>query len=325
MAVMSRELRVQAGKQSAWETSVAPTVLLRGLEDFKIQLTPDVRMLDDMSLALAGSTQAVLARNTATASASGWASYEHLCYFLDSLLGEATPAGPTPYTYAYAAPLSTAPTVRMMTIVDSDSTVGGYNLTGAVCNSLTLTGEAGEPLTFSAEFIGWRSDADALESLTVPAVTPIMMSDVATIKWDTWAGTMGGTALDNCFVRSFELTMTANRTPRFCIGALVPSTYYENAWDGTLRMTLEFNATTKFDVTAIATSNLRQKQVEINFAVGATQALQLQFAGTVSNEPELFSDEDGVATVDLELSRTYHGTFANWFKASVEHGNATLA
>jgi hypothetical protein len=321
---MSRELRIQAGAESTWGTSVTPTVVLRGLEEFRIQLAPDVRMLDDMSIALAGSSEAVLASNTATASASGWASYEHICYFLDSLLGEATPSGGGPYTYAYAAPTTTAPTVRMMTLVNSDGTVGGYNITSAVANSMTLTGEAGEPLMFSAEFIGWRSEADALEALTAPDVTPVMMDQVGSITWDTWAGTMGATSLDSCYVRSFELTMTANRTPRFCIGSQTPSTYYENAWESTLNISLEFNATTKTDVTAIATSNLRQKQVELNWATSGNETLQLQFAGTVSNQPELFTDADGVATVDLELTRTYQSTFANWFKASVDHDNATL-
>lgn len=321
---MTRELRIQAGKESVWGTSVTPTVVMRGLEDFTIQLVPDVRMLEDMSLALSGSSQAVAARNTATASGSGWASYEHLCYWLDSLLGEATPSGAGPYTYAYAAPTTTAPTVRQMTIVNSDGTVGGYNITSAVANSLTISGEAGEPVMFSTDMIGYAAAADALEALSAPSVTPIMMADFSTLSWDAWGGTMGTTSLTECYLRSFELNLVSNRNPRYCIGALEPTEYTEDIWTGTLNLSLEFNATTKADISTIATSALLQKQVEMVWDDGSNNTLTLQFAGTVSNQPEIFTDTDGAVTVDLEMSRTYHSTFANWFKASVDNSLSAL-
>lgn len=272
-------------------------------------------------MALAGSSEGVVARTGATASVSGWASYEHICYWLDSLFGTATPSGS--YIYAYAAPLATAPTCRMMTIVNSDGTVGGYNITSGVVTSWTLSGEAGEPLMFNADLIGYGMAADTLESLTAPDVTPIMMSQVGSVKWDTWAGTMGGSSLTSCFVRSFELTANANRVPRVCIGAITPTEYFENIWEGSLRVTLEFNATTKADVTAIVGGTLTQKQIELNWASGSN-ALQLQFAGTASGQPEIFGDEDGAVTVDIEFNRTYHATFANWLKATVTNSLSAL-
>ena len=327
MAVMTRELRVQVGSESTWGTSVKPTALLRGVEEFSIQAEPDIRMLDDMTLALAGSAQAVVASNAASATGRGWASYEHLPYWLDALFGTATPGAGPGYARAYAAPITAVTAIasmRKLTIVHGDSTVGGYALAGGIVNSLTLTGEPKEPLQWQVELIGMKAEAKENETLSVGAVNPIVGAHLATVKWDAWSGTMGASALANCSLRSFELTVTPNRTLRHCFGSLTANDYSEAAWDGTLRLSLEFNATTKTDVTSIIGGTLTQKQVEINWA-SSSLAMQVQFAGTVMEAPELFSDDDGIVTADVTLTRTYHSTFANWLKMSVTNAVASLA
>lgn len=327
MAVMTRELRVQAGTETTWGTSVAGTVILRGVEEFGIQAEPDIRMLDDMSLALAGSAQAAVLSQAASATGRGWASYEQLPYWLDALFGEATPGSAPGYVRTYAAPTTAATAIadmRILTLIHGDTTVGGYALAGGIVNSLTISGEPKEPLGWQVELIGMKAEAKANASLTIPTVTPILGSHVATIKYDAWSGTMGGTALDNCYIRSFELTVTANRTLRHCFGALTAEDYSEMAWDGTLRLSLEFNSTTKTDVSAIIGATLTQKQVELNIASGSLAA-QIQFAGTVMEAPELFSDDDGIVTAEVTLTRTYHTTFANWLKMSVTNAVSSLA
>jgi len=215
----------------------------------------------------------------------------------------------------------------MQTIVNSDDTVGGYGLVSGIVNSLTLRGEPKMPLQMSGELLGHSAQADALESLTAPDVNPIIMSDLASIKWDTWAGTMGSTALTSCYVRFFELTLNANRTLRHCLGALTPTEYFDNAWEGTLRLSLEFNADTDDYIDDVVAGTLTQKQVELNWAIagGGDEALQLQFAGTIAEAPELFTDDDGAATMEVVLQKTYHSTFANWFKAKVSHELDALA
>lgn len=322
MADLTREIRVQAGTQSVFATGVAPTVQLRGIEELAIRSQNEVTMLEDMTLGLAGASQAVVAGIGGEGAVTAWCSYEHLAYWLDNLFGQATPSGAGPYVRAYAAPTTTAPTPRVLSLVKGTST-GSYRLVGALLSSMTLRLEQGRPLMLNGDLVGNKVNTQALGSLSDVAVNPIMASHVATIKYDTWAGTMGGTSLDRCFVRMAELTVEPDRALRPCFGSLSKDDYAERAWNGTLRLSLEFNSTTKTDVDAVIGGTLTQKQVELNFA-DSTRALQIQFAGTVTENLEIFGDDDGVVSVEMVLTRTYHSTFANWLKVSLTNALQTL-
>ena len=124
---LTRELRVQAGTQSAFKTGVTPTIQLRGIEELALRSKNEVVMLEDMTLGLAGPSQAVVAGIGGEGSVKAWCSYEHLAYWLDNLLGQATPSGGGPYTRAYAAPGASAPTPRILSLVKGTS-VGAYAL-----------------------------------------------------------------------------------------------------------------------------------------------------------------------------------------------------
>lgn len=323
MADLTREIRVQAGTQSAFATGVAPSVQLRGIEELAIRSQNEVTMLEDMTLGLAGASQAVVAGIGGEGAVTAWCSYEHLAYWLDNLFGQATPSGANPYVRAYAAPTTTAPTPRILSLVKGTST-GSYRLVGALLSSMTLRQEQGRPLMLNGDLVGNKVNTQALGSLADATVNPIMANHVATIKYDTWAGTMGGTALNNCFVRMWELTVEPDRALRPCFGSLSKDDYAERSWTGTLRLSLEFNATTKTDVDNVIGGTLTQKQVELNYANTAARALQLQFAGTVTEDMEIFGDDDGVVSVEMVLTRTYHSTFANWLKMSLTNAVQTL-
>ena len=321
MTVMTSEVRAQVASQTNFTTAATPTVALRGLEELTLRSANDIEVRGDMTTALAGGDTGMVKAIAGAGSFSGWASYEHLAWWLDNLFGEATPSGS--YTRAYAAPITTAPTPRIVSLVKGDSTVGAYQLVGALTSSFTLTGEIGEPLMFSGDLIGVKLQADALESLTAPTVNPIMSAHFTAFKWDAWGGTMGTTTLAACTVRSFEFTFNPDRNARGCFGTLTAGAYVENPWTGTLKLGLEFNSTTKTDVDAIIGGTLSQRQVQM-VATDSTRSLTLQFAGTVTEDLEIFSDDDGVVTVDVTLERTYHSTFANWFKASLVNAVADI-
>lgn len=324
MMVMTSELRLQVGTQSQFDTGVTPTVMMRGFEEFRITPNHDIVLLPDMTNALAGGDTAVVKSVAGQANGQGWLSYEDICYLFDNLFGQATPTGTGPYVRAYAAPLNTAPTPRILSMTYGDSVVGAQQLVGALLTSLTLRFEAAAEGRFTSDFIGAKIQADTLESLAKRTVNPIVSSHLTGIKWDTWAGTMGSTALTNCYVRFIEFTFTPDRVSRFCFGSLSAGSYRERPWDATLAMGLEFNSTTKADVDAALAGTLTQKQVQLDLA-DSTRALQLQFAGTLTEPPEVFDDDDGVVTANVTLQRTYHPTFANWFKATVTNGVQTLA
>jgi hypothetical protein len=329
MALDRIDLRVQAGKQSVWGTAVPTTVMLRGLEDFTIAPDIDIRSFEDMSLALAGSNAAGVYTVGGGGNGNGWCSYEHLCYWLDSLFGEATPGAPN-YTYAYVAPVSTAPTPRIMTLQLAHSSVGGYAVVGGIVNELTLTQEMTEPLTFDVSILGNKVDADTRDALAIPVVNPITGLHLTHLYIDTWATAPGTTDYAPlCAVRRASLNVNANRTPRYCFGQVGAGSYRTDPWDGTLELTLDFDASSKAIIDSIVGGTLTQRNVKLLWDDTANRQLALTFAGVVTDMPDIFEDDDGVTTVSLTLAKMYNANWTtpyspNWIDIKVKNQLTTL-
>lgn len=321
---MTSEVRIQAGTQGNYTTAATPTVLMRGMTDLTLRPANEAEVLGDMTLGLAGGDTGVVYGIGAEASMSGWASYQHLAYFLDNLFGQATPGSAPGYARQYAAPINTAPTPRILSLVKGDGTVGAYQMVGALLSNFTLRFEQRAACEMSGDFIGVKLQTDSLESLTVPTVNPILASHLGGFKLDAWAGTMGTTSLDNCRVRFAEFNFEPDRAGRACFGSLSADQYVERPWNGSLTLGLEFHSATKALVDAIIGGTLTQRQIEMT-ATNGPRILLLQFAGTVTEDVNIFDDDDGVVTVDVTLERTYHPTFANWFKAVLTAQVETLA
>ena len=320
------ELRVQAGKQTVWTTGVAPTVLLRGLTGCKINPDQEINILSDLTLNLTGGDTPVITKNGGGASVEGWASYEDLGYWFDTMFGEATAGASPGYARAYAAPVTTLPSPRIISLVHGDGTVGAYKLIGGIGNTLTFKVSPTKESTFSVDLIGSTVDPATLQTgLATRAVIPVMAGDVTTMFLDTWAGTMGTTALTKCSLRDLALTINSNRQNRYCVGGVNASDYITKPWDGMLDLLLEWNATSKALIDEMVGGAAAKRQFEINFSGGTNKALKLQFAGTLNAPPSIFEDDDGVIAVKLQMKNTYHPTFANWFKAVVTAAVQTLA
>ena len=326
MPATTTELRVQAGKQTVWTTGVTPTVLLRGVTGCKITPDQEIKVLNDLTLNLAGGDTSVITRNGGGGSMEGWASYEDLAYPLDALLGEAT-AGTSPgYKRDWAAPITTLPTPRMLSLVHGDANVGAYRLIGGVGNSFTLKIAPGVETTWTEDLIGAAVDPTTLAgALAVRTVTPIMAGDITTMFLDAWSGTIGSTALAKCTLRSLTLTVNANRQNRYCVGSLSAGDYITQPWDGTLDLLLEWNSTSKAVIDEMVGGAAAKRQFELNAAGGTNKAFKLQFTGTVSEAPGIFEDDDGVVAASIKMKNTYHGTFANWLKLSLTGAVQTMA
>jgi hypothetical protein len=319
---MTTELRAQAGTQSVYATGVTPTVGLRGITSLKVRSANKVDVLEDLVQGLAGGDLAILQGISAAGSFESWGSYEHICYWLDNLFGQATPSGAGPYTRDYAAPTTVAPTPRILSLVYGDTPVGAYQMVGALSAGLTFKFEPSKEMMVNGDLIGRSLATDALEALATPTVQAITSEHLNAIAIDAWAGTMGTTAIGNCVVRSLELSVKPDRAARACFGSLYGSSYVEKPWDGELKMGLEFNATSKAIIDA-AIAALAQRQVQWTASSG-TKSLRFQFAGTIQDDIELFDDDDGVVTVNFSMKRTYHAAFGNWLKIRSVNALATL-
>jgi hypothetical protein len=133
---------------------------------------------------------------------------------------------------------------------------------------------------------------------------------------DAFGGTVGGTAIPST-AWAFEYTLELNRVLKGYIGGLVPGDYAQPRWKAMLKLSLEFNATSKVYLDAIlaAAPALYQRLVRLDFDNTANRELRIDLAGTAAKAPEVFSDRDGVSSVDLELNATYDpGAYAGYTK-----------
>jgi len=316
----------QIGKQSAFDKDVTPTARLVGISDGSIIPKVESSIVEEQRGTLVPAYDVTLDKKSGEAKISGDVNFEQIGYFLDSVLGEATPSGTTKYTRAYAGPIGTKPVPRICTLIRGSSE-GVYGLVGAVGNELTLKGETNKRLTFDCSMLGHSVAELALASpaLADPVVNYAHANQM-TMFLDNWSGTMGTTPITaNAF--SFELGINSGKALKSGLGSLNPIDIIQNKFDAggnQLKLALEFEATqSKAWLDAIIGGPLKA-QVKLVWTLDADHTITVEYAGFTPEAPELFPDADGVAQLDLVLNPLYHTTFANWLKISLVNKVATL-
>lgn len=322
---MLRDLtQVQIGTETTWGTAVAPTAKLMGVQECEIQPEIETIGFEERRGSLAPVHLSRVAAKTGTASLSLYATYEDIGYWFDSLFGAATPTGIGPYVRTYAGPNGAAPTSpKKFTLVDGQST-DAYCLSGAVVSSYTLSGESGGALEESIEFIGDVVETDSTAALSDRTVNPIMGHQV-TISHCTMAEDLAvdGTVLTNLGY-SFELAVEAGRLVNRRLGSIGPTGYSEGKYATSLSLVLEFGTASKAFVDEIiaTTGSTFEQQFRITATQG-TNVITWDFAGYCETAPVLFTDEDGVITVELEMVGQYSSGMGGYFEASVTNDTAT--
>lgn len=321
MAYVSDLDQAQIGKEVTWGTAVTPTAKLGLIKDVK--LTPDIGVtnLPDQRGSLAGSFVQTLDSHKGSAQVDGTPTYEDFQYWLDSLLGISTPSGAGPYVYADAVPLTTVPTRRMLSLIYGQ-TGAVWKLAGGLVDELTIKIQSNKPWEFTAKLLGKAVSVGALAALSDRTQTPIH-ANVTSLYIDAIGGTVGTTLINSTWF-STELNIKANLGLMPGIGSLNPVNYNDKAYMGTLKMTLEVDATTAAYLTSIIGTSVLQHQVRIKATTGVSQIAQFDFAGGITKSPEPSSDTDGVKTFDLEYTRNYNSALANWLKTSITNSVATL-
>lgn len=323
MTLLTDLIEVQLGNETTWGTPVTPTVKLMGIEDFTLRPVNEAQQHPEMRGTLQPGYLTNLTRIAGAGGGNGLVLYEDLPYWLDSLFSEATPAGAGPYTYSYTAPLGTATTPREMTVVKGDGS-DVYALEGGLVNALTIRGESGNPLRFTVELIGEEVVADTLAALSDRSVN-VAMGDQVDLYIDAWGGTIGTTQITSLARLSFELTLQANRELVPTLGQLKPISYHDRKYTGTLRLSLEFDtASQAYLDEIIGGSTVFQRQIRLNPALDANHDITLDFAGSALAAPEIFTNQNGLVTVDLVLEGTYNSQLGNFFASVVTNQVSAL-
>ena len=315
----------QVAKETTWGTAVVATAKLMGVQEKSyLQAANRSDIYPDVRASLAPAYLAGLEQTAGAGELEMIVTYEDAPYIFDNAFGEATPTGAGPYVRAYGAPVATAVTPRILTFYHGNTQTGGgiYKLAGGLLNSLKLKGATGKPTMLTGDLIGKSVATGAFAALSDRTVE-VVMGQPWLIYMDAWGGTMGATQVATTAL-AFELDVKLNRVLQWSMDSLAPDTWEQNPWEGSLKLTLRMNATTKTEVDAIvAQTSVYQKQVRLK-ATSGTKVFQVDFAGTMKEPPKTYDDEDGVLTVELEMDGTYNTGLANWLAASVTNSVASL-
>ncbi len=318
-------LLIQSGLESTWGTNVASTVKLMGMTDLELDPGVEQKPLPDQRGSLAPGHESQITMIAPKGSYGGWASYEDIHYWLEGMVGAVAPSGGGPYTRAGAAPLAAQITGRAQTLVYGGPE-GIYGINGALPTTFVFEVNTSEEAKFSGDLIGKDRVIDTLDALSDRVVTPIM-ADHVKIYLDAVGGTIGATEMA-ALGFSVELTVEANRSGKHHLSALTASGVRGPRWSGALKAVLELDATIVNPLmdelfTVKASIANFEKQVRIA-CISGTDTLLLDFAGFQEAAPVAFTDEDGIVTVELNLTGKYNAALANWFKYTGDNDVSAL-
>lgn len=198
---------VQMGLESVFGTEVNATTILRG--DKATIATNDeiIRPDEGVGRARGVGRYLVTKREASIDIPEAPATTEQLPHFFDSFFGTATPtqdgAG-SDYIYTYTIWDSGAfPTNDTFTLEGGDEQQY-YLVTGAIVDTLTISGESGSPLNRAVTMIGQnRGTTTATGGLSVPAVTKLLFGNCTLYVDDVGTG-FGNTAISG--LRNVEVT-----------------------------------------------------------------------------------------------------------------------
>lgn len=321
---------LQSARQTAFGTAVATaTAKLQGVTSF--QITPDIqaRIINELRGSLAPGFTTVLDGYKASATFETEAeTYEDVNYWLDNMFTSATPAGVGPYTRAYAAPLTTLPTPKFMTLQYGEAT-GVIQLNDASVATLTISGETNGTVQVGGSLLASKAVIGSHQALSDRTGNTAITGCHGAVYIDPF-GTAAGTTVIPSTSFAWELTINANREYREYLGECSPTAWHDNKWTGQMKLSLEYNATTHAYVTAMLAdpNTLLSKVIRIKHSTGTgvtERTLQVDFAGTSLQAPGLFTDRNGIVAYDLVLDGVYEATMANWLKINTTSNVSALA
>jgi hypothetical protein len=313
-------IKLQVGQEVAWGTSVAATAKVMGVTDMSLDIVDEVHQSEAYNGTMYPSDLVAEVSQHGEGSFSMDLSYDDILYPLDNLFEQEAPAGADPYTWTYVAP-TTAVLAGNNYTFEMGGTGAEYEAAGVTLTGATISGEAGGVWTGEFPFFSKTVDDGAMAVLADRAVELIRMADTV-LYIDTWAGTMGTTAVAGELI-SFALTFETGRHLKYFNASLAPSSFGETRWTGNLELVMEYSTVTKALVDALSAPGLVQRQIRL-LATSAPDTAQIDFAGTLMGGVSLFDDRDGNLTATLNFQGTYNDTDTDWLEIVVVNSIASL-
>jgi hypothetical protein len=333
-ASAAKVLQFNSTGEASWGSTTASTIKLHGLTDASLKINSTVEVVPSVGWFGPGPI-AQEQSNSGEGNMEMVATYEESPRIMNAFftaIAASTITSGSPYNYPYTAPTASTQVVKTYTI-EYGTTGAAYRAPGSVGKHFTIRGEAGGFWTMGVDTIAKQIVAatsglsTASTGLSDRNVNPVRMADT-TLYVDAFStGTIGSTSIAASLI-SFELDVETNRHLKQFAGSINPSSWGDGKYEGSLRITAEFNSSVKAWVDELLGST--GAAVSRQIRIGATQdssasvkTFNLDFAGIKSEGETLFSDRDGNMTVDLTFMGRYSTGLANWFACNIQNGSSS--
>lgn len=296
--------RIQIGRQTAFATPVAATVLMRGVTDASFDLINQSSVVEEIGFA-AGSTIVPASYRMAEGSLTFVPSYQDVRYVLQGVFGAPVTTGSAdPFTHTWAAPALTALPAPQIYTVEYGTTGAEYRAVGTLIGEFTLTSTAGESVSCEASLVAREIQANAMTTGLSPRAVDALSHVHAGLWIDPQTSAYGTTAFTASLIRA-EWMVNTGRHMKLFAGSRNPQDWGDARWESTVTLELEY--TTSPAVKALVDSLLSNeilRRIRLRWQLSASRSLTVDFFGTLVENPSLFGDRDGNMTVELVFSAT---------------------
>lgn len=320
--MVATDLRiVQFGHETTYGTAVTATVQLTGIENATLHPIQEAMVVPQIG-SLAPSELVAVTKQAGEGTIEGVQTYQDLPQILSMLFGVATPSGmEAPYTRAYEAPLTTAPTPERQTI-EFGAPSNAYKATSALLMKYRETIEEGDYARFAIDYACKSIATVSLANLSDRLTEAVRAADTV-LYMDAWDGTMGSTAVAATVIKA-DIEIDPKYHTKTFLGSVSPEAFGVARWVVSLKMTVEFAAASKALVDALIAGGIVRRQIELRSTSGDNE-ISRQFAVKLADTGNLWTDREGNMTLDTTWEGEYNSTFGNHLKYSVDNDVATLA
>ena len=254
--------------------------------------------------------------------------YEEILYPLQSgLLLDAVPTGIGPYVWQFLPDWATVNALKALTVeyvIDDGSTQHYEREFGfGICRSFGFDFAFGEIARMRTEYFGRATQSSTFTTSLTPLTgrSPVASNLLKVYVDDTWGG-LGGTQVST-LVRSATLDIVTGRDPDYTLDGrsdLDMVGIRTGRATGTLSLVMEHTADAATEIGKWRAGSQRYIQLIVT---DGTKIIQIDFSG-VYTSPPVFSQEDDIEIVTMELALEYDTTASEALDITVTNQIATL-
>lgn len=325
---------LQSAKEASWGTDKVATARWMGADKFGFKAMPVYAMRRYQRGDLAPAHSAVKTHEEAAGSIEGDVTFEDIIMLYSSAVKGAVAGSVTDtsaYTWSYPAPLLASPALesRLFEVYDGSQ---GYQALGMVCESFSLSGDAGSDsmVRFSSKWIGKAVEAAVPTNGPTSRVVEAIPANIMKLYVENIGGTVGSTVKADTLISWNVNYKTGAHLKQFQSGALTPSSFGFAKPSLDYSITAEFSAAGIAEITAFLAGTGRLIRLEgLGSLAGATTAKRTFTIDIASQHlamgNDIYGDRDGNTTLTLTGSARYDsGAFANYAKFTVINAASTM-